>query len=83
MPRRIKRIAVVLDDDSGHEAMYVNGKLSQTDHTIYSCDIAREAAGEKVYIEHHVASMGHEFSWKDWPDDLEELLRPKLVLKRN
>lgn len=41
-------VVAVIDEESGHEALYVDGDLRDQDLTIYACDIARAAEGKVI-----------------------------------
>jgi len=41
-------VVAVIDEETGHEALYVGGELFLADATIYCCDVARAAAGKVI-----------------------------------
>jgi hypothetical protein len=65
---RVKQI-VAVTDDSGDEALYVDGVLKAWDSTIYSCDIAALAGNAIVTISHR--NVGRTLS--DWPKKLSDV----------
>lgn len=44
----ITHVIAVIDEESGHEALYVDGELFEQDSTIYACDIAKAAKGKVI-----------------------------------
>lgn len=65
---RVQQI-VVVTDDSGDEALYVDGVLKAWDSTIYACDIAAIAGDAVVTISH--TNAGRTLS--DWPKKLSDV----------
>jgi hypothetical protein len=65
---RVKQI-VAVTDDSGDEALYVDGVLKAWDSTICSCDIAAIAENAIVTISHR--NVGRTLS--DWPKKLSDV----------
>jgi hypothetical protein len=65
---RVQQI-VVVTDDSGDEALYLDGVLKAWDSTIYACDIAAIAGDAVVTISH--TNAGRTLS--DWPKKLSDV----------
>ena len=52
-----KLVTVVTDEQSGHQGLYIDGRLVDQDSTIYPCDIARACEGSLIALSHIVVSM--------------------------
>ena len=52
-----KQLIVVTDEDSGFEALYVDGALADQNDTIYATDIAEHAKGGPVDFSHVTVVM--------------------------
>ena len=66
--KTVKQI-VAVTDDSGDEALYVDGVLKAWDSTIYACDIAAIAGDAVVTVSH--TNAGRTLS--DWPKKLSDV----------
>ena len=53
----VEHCVLVLDEESGHEAIYIGGELIEHCFTIHCCDIATACAGKTVQISHVVVEM--------------------------
>lgn len=71
-------VVLVIDEESGHEAIYVGGDLSFQDTTIYACDIA-EACGNQIVTVSLIAVRLPDNSI-GYPDHFEKLI-PFLVVE--
>ena len=69
-------VVCVIDQESGHEAVYVGGELKDQDTTIYGHDIARVASGLTVQLSHVTVDLPEEMQY---PQKFEELVRYILV----
>ncbi len=67
---------VVVTDESGFEAMYVNGDLVQSDETIFASDIAWYAGPGAVVLRHESIEFVHgDENTIGWPKRLEDALK--------
>lgn len=62
-------LVVAMDDDSGNEAIYVDGKFRKFDTTIYACDIANVAGDNVIRFSHVIVTR----SGQVWPECFDEL----------
>jgi hypothetical protein len=69
-----KHIIVVTDQD-GNQALYLNGDLQVSDNTIYACDIAEHAGREPINFSHVNVELPEAQLCNDWPDKFEELMK--------
>ena len=65
----IKNVTVVIREDSGDEAVYVDGQFHENQGTAYATDIDAIAGGEPITFRH--ISTSAEF--EEWPKSLAEL----------
>lgn len=69
---KAKKIVGVTCEESGEQAVYVDGKLAREDNTIYMCDLA-PIFGTKACIFRHFTVFRGEYSQDDFPPTLAEL----------
>lgn len=65
-------VVCVTDESTGNEAMYIGGELKFLDHTIYSCDIARETAGLTFNLSHVAVDLPID---QEFPKKFEECVK--------
>ena len=57
MSEQIEHCVLVLDEESGHEAICIGGELADSCFTIHCCDIAKACEGKTVQISHVLVEM--------------------------
>lgn len=62
----------VLDESSGHEALYVGGDLKETDFTLHLCDVGRVAEGKAINFTFIVVEM---LDGMEFPKQFEHLMQ--------
>ena len=75
-PVQTKEIVVVMDSVTGDQAIYVDGKFSFADTTIYPIDIAKAAGDAFIKISQVLVSIEADSSGlqvEEWPKDFEKL----------
>jgi hypothetical protein len=65
-------VIAVLDEESGHEALYVGGDLKETDFTLHMCDVARETEGMVIEFSQVIVTMPE---GKDFPRKFEHVVK--------
>lgn len=71
-----KHVVLVMDEESGHEAIYVGGDLFNQDTTIYAGDIAEACGDDTVNISRIIVRLPD--NSVGYPEQLENLM-PFLV----
>ena len=71
------RIVAVLDDVTNCEALYVDGKLHEYNHTIYMWDLARVAEGKLIEFSHMCVELSQN---GEWPKRLKGLMQRRVDL---
>lgn len=62
-------VVVLTDEDTGCQALYVDGVLKYEDETIYACDIAAHTKNQQMTFEHDVVYLPHDGKWPRRYDD--------------
>ena len=70
-------VVAVIDDRTGHEAIYVGGDLFDQGSTIYACDIAMAAKGKVIQFSQIRVEMPASQIW--FPQQLEQCMLWKPV----
>lgn len=65
-------VILVLDDGSGHEAIYVGGELVYQGDTIYSGDIAKAVEGKTISLSQVVVDMPADVH--EYPEHFDECI---------
>lgn len=52
-----KKVLLVTDEESGDEAIYIDGKKVYEETTLYAVDIAEAIKGMEVTVEHHTIHL--------------------------
>jgi hypothetical protein len=66
---KVVPVVAVIDEESGYEALYVDGILRLQGCTLHMCDIAEAAKGIVIEFSQIVVNIPE----IDWPDSLENL----------
>jgi hypothetical protein len=66
---KVVPVVAVIDEESGYEALYVDGILRLQSCTLHMCDIAEAAKGIVIEFSQIVVNIPE----IDWPDSLENL----------
>lgn len=70
----MRKITIATDDKTGHQAMYVDGELKESDTSLYASQVADYTDGEPVLIENVDAYLpDHETFFPDTLQELEEI----------
>jgi hypothetical protein len=74
---KVVPVVAAIDEESGYEALYVEGTLRLQDCTLHMCDIAQVTKGIVIEFSQIVVNIPE----IDWPDSLENLT-PFLVYEQ-
>jgi hypothetical protein len=67
-------VVAVIDNNHGHEALYLAGNLTFQDSTIYMCDLARITEGRLIKFSQVSVELPDNLEWPDQFEDLEKYL---------
>lgn len=79
MGKKTKHLVVVHDNESNHQALYVDGEMMVSDSAIYGTDIANAAKGRKVHVSFVTVTMPE--TSQEFPKKFEKLMRWKPVFR--
>lgn len=71
MTEQTEHCVLVLDEESGHEAIYIGAELVHSCDTLYSGDIALYLEGKTVQVSQVVVQMPENMHW---PKQFERLM---------
>ena len=72
----VRQLVVAFENTDAIQAIYVDGKLTHSDETIYACDIVEASEGRPVLITQENVDLPAD---ADWPATLQELRELQVV----